>query len=135
MKKILGIGLVLLVFSMKAIAAKMGDYIALWQNINQLKQIRTPQASDAVRNLETLLRAIDQTMSETITFMLAQAEMNHQQFTCLPKNFVLNQTTLINLMMSGFNNSTLAFSQKKEMPAAMFVIDELHRQYPCEPFK
>lgn len=131
MKKFLLIVAVFFLTLSCAQAAKVGDYIELWKNINTLKQSTHPQAKEIIKNLEMMLTTNDQTMAETITLMLATAEQQSKQIICLPKKFQLNNDTIIQLIMDGFNHSTLAIEQKKELPAALFVIEELHRQYPC----
>lgn len=125
--------ILLFTFSSNVIASSMGTYKNLIDGINAIE--KEPNTlickNEFVTLSKQIISAANQTMAETIMLMLVDADKNKKSIICVPKNFYLGAREIEDLIMKGFDHSKAPNEEKYTMPAAVFAIMELHRQYPC----
>lgn len=120
--------------SIPVTAATIGAYIDLMHNIKQLETSTDSSIckKEIIGLSNDMISAANQTMAETIMFMMVEADRNKKPIFCPPKGFWLGAGAVEKLMIKGYEKSNLSVNKKNAMPAVVFVITELHHKYPCK---
>jgi len=135
MKKMITLILMFLyAISVPVTAATMGAYMDLTQNIKRLETSTDGNIckKEIIGLSNEMISAANQTMAETIMFMMVEADRNKKPIFCPPKGFWLSADAVEELMIKGYEKSNLSLDKKNSIPAVVFVITELHYKYPCK---
>lgn len=113
MKKILTL-IFLSAISIPVMAATMGAYIDLVHNLKRLETSTNGNVckKEIIGLSNDMISAANQTMAETIMFMMAEADRNKNPIFCPPKGFWLSASAVEGLMIAGYEKSNLPLDKK-----------------------